>query len=115
VGSFRGWALFPAVSGSWRLSEEEFLSGSMFSDLRLRLGYGLQGNPGVSPYASLITLTPGANYVWGETGVIGVAPNRNANPNLKWEQTAQLNVALDYGFSANRYSGTVEYYVPSGT
>src|SRR5207247_4143654 len=36
---------------------------------------------------------------------------RDANPTLKWEQTAQFNVALDYGFLNNRVSGSVEYYV----
>jgi iron complex outermembrane receptor protein len=106
------WALFPAVSASWRLSEESFLRGKFFSDLRLRAGYGLQGNQAVAPYSSLILLEPsnGARYPFGDNVVTGVVPTRNANPNLKWEQTAQTSVALDYAFASNRFSGTVEYY-----
>src|SRR5437899_11695758 len=46
------WALFPGLSGSWHVSQEEFLRGSPFSDLRLRLGWGRQGNPNIPPYAS---------------------------------------------------------------
>jgi TonB-dependent starch-binding outer membrane protein SusC len=37
-------------------------------------------------------------------------PNRNPNPNLKWEETAQFNVALDFGLMANRFTGSLEFY-----
>src|SRR2546425_54645 len=107
------WAVFPAVSGSWRISEESFMRDRGFSELRLRAGYGLQGNPGVPPYSSLLTLNtdPGARYPFGGAPVSGVIPTRDANPTLKWEQTAQFNVAVDYGLLNNRVSGSVEYYV----
>jgi TonB-linked SusC/RagA family outer membrane protein len=107
------WGLFPALSGSWRLSQEKFLQGGPFSDLRLRIGWGLQGNPGVDPYTSQITLTSGsgATYPWGDVPHSGVTPNSNGNPNLKWEQTSQVNAAVDFGLLSNRLSGSVEYYV----
>ncbi len=105
------WAVFPAISGSWRISEEPFMEGGLFSDLRLRAGYGLQGNPGVDPYSSLLTLAAGGNYAFGDKLVGGMFPNRNQNPNLRWEETAQFNVAVDYGVMDNRFTGTVEYYV----
>jgi TonB-dependent starch-binding outer membrane protein SusC len=107
------WGLFPALSASWRLSQEKFLQGGPFSDLRLRVGWGLQGNPGVNPYTSLITLTSGsgAAYPWGDVPHAGVTPNSNGNPNLKWEQTSQVNAAVDFGLLSNRLSGSVEYYV----
>ncbi len=114
------WAYFPGVSGSWHLSDEQFMAKSPFSDLRLRVGYGVVGNPGVPPYSSLITLEAngGAKYVFGDTAnakrdalVVGFAPNRNANPDLRFEKTTQIDAALDYGLLNNRVSGTVEYYV----
>jgi iron complex outermembrane receptor protein len=43
--------------------------------------------------------------------VTGFSPTQNPNPNLKWEETAQTNVALDYGFMSNRFTGSLEYYV----
>jgi iron complex outermembrane receptor protein len=43
--------------------------------------------------------------------VTGVAPVRNPNPHLKWERTAETNVALDYGVLENRFTGSLEYYV----
>jgi TonB-linked SusC/RagA family outer membrane protein len=107
------WAVFPAISGSWRLSQESFFPRGPFSELRLRVGWGRLGNPGVPPYASLIRLAAdgGSKYVFGETPVVGFAPVSNPNPNLRWETTDQTNVAFDYGFLNNRFRGSLEYYV----
>jgi TonB-dependent starch-binding outer membrane protein SusC len=71
----------------------------------------LNGSQEISPYSSLITLGTGPRASFGETGVVGVSPNRNPNPDLKWEQTAQWNVGVDYGLSDGRYTGSFEYYV----
>src|SRR5258708_37305951 len=53
------WALFPGLSASWHLTQEGFLRGGPFSDLRVRVGWGRQGNPGIKPYQSLRTLVGG--------------------------------------------------------
>lgn len=112
-GAGNKWAVFPAVSGSWRISEESFFPRGPVSQLALRAGWGKAGNPGVPPYASLILLAAGGGdrYVFGETPVTGVSPIRNPNPALKWEETASTNVALDYGFMQDRFTGSLEYYV----
>ena len=106
------WALFPAVSGSWNLKQEGFMQGGPFSELRVRAGWGLQGNPSVDPYTSLITLESGAGaaYPWGDSPHGGVSATSNGNPNLKWEQTSQIDGAIDFGLWNNRVSGSIEYY-----
>lgn len=111
-GDANKWAIFPALSGSWLISDESFAKGLPFSQLKLRVGYGLQGNQAVAPYASLASLAPdgGARYVFGNTVYSGIVPNVNPNPDLKWEQSAQSNIAFDYGFSDGKYSGSIEYY-----
>src|SRR5438034_403753 len=94
------------------------MAKSPFSDLRVRAGYGVVGNPGVPPYSSLITLEAngGAKYVFGDTAsgdqvVVGFAPVRNPNPDLRFEKTSQVDFAVDYGVLNNRLSGTAEFYV----
>ncbi len=111
-GAANKWAVFPALSGSWLISDESFAKSLPFSQLKLRVGYGLQGNQAVAPYASLPSLAPdgGARYVFGGTVFTGIVPNVNANPNLKWEQSAQSNIAFDYGIADGRFSGSLEYY-----
>jgi TonB-linked SusC/RagA family outer membrane protein len=112
-GADHKWATFPGISASWHMSDESFIPKGPFSDLRLRAGYGVVGNPGVPPYSSLITLeaSGGAKYVFGDNTVIGFAPVRNPNPELRFEKTSQTNVALDYGLLDNRVTGSLEYYV----
>jgi len=107
------WALFPGLSASWHLTQEGFLRGGPFSDLRLRVGWGRQGNPGIKPYQSLRTLVggTGAAYPFSDVLQAGVIPNSVGNPNLKWEQTTQYNGAIDFGLMDNRLAGSVEYYV----
>jgi TonB-dependent starch-binding outer membrane protein SusC len=109
-GAGNKWATFPAVSASWRLSKGDFLP-SYFSELRLRAGWGVQGNAAVKPYQSLFLLGTVSRYSFGNSAVTGVTQIQNPNPNLKWEQTTQWNVALDYGLLNNRFTGTAEYYV----
>ena len=112
-GAGNKWAVFPAISGSVRLTETGFVPTGPFSELRLRAGYGRVGNPAVPPYASLILLQAdgGSRYAFGDRAITGYSPFQNPNPGLKWEETAQTNVALDYGFMDNRVSGSLEYYV----
>ncbi len=113
-GSGNKWGLFPAVSASWRLSEESFLRGvQALSDLRLRVGYGVVGSQEIGNYNALALLRPdaGARAVIGGVPVTGVAPVTFANENLKWEQTESFNVGIDYGFLNGRFSGTLEYYL----
>jgi len=112
-GEGNKWAVFPAISGSVRLTQTGFVPTGPFSELRLRAGWGKQGNPAVPPYASLILLAAdgGSRYVFGEQAVTGFSPTQNPNPLLKWEETTQTNVALDYGFMNNRFTGSIEYYV----
>jgi TonB-dependent starch-binding outer membrane protein SusC len=111
-GANNKWAVFPAISGSWAIHEEGFAKSLPFNQLKLRAGYGIQGNQAIDPYGSLATLAPdnGARYIFGTTTVTGIVPNVNPNPDLKWEQSAQSNIAFDYAFSNNRYSGTVEFF-----
>jgi len=106
------WALFPGLSASWHLTQGGVVRGP-FSDLRVRVGWGRQGNPGIQPYNSLATLVggTGATYPWSDVPQAGVIPKNIGNPNLKWEQTTQYNGAVDFGLMNNRLAGSIEYYV----
>jgi iron complex outermembrane receptor protein len=110
-GEGNKWALFPAVSGAWRVSDEPFWNSGFLSELRIRAGFGLQGSQEISPYSSLITLSPGSRASFGEQTVIGTAPNRNPNPDLKWEATSQWNAGIDYGILDNLFTGSIDVYL----
>ncbi len=109
------FALFPSGSVGWRLSNEPFLADVDFiEDLKLRASVGLTGNQAVPPYQALATLAPSEDfrYVFGEeeSVIIGAAPERAANPDLKWEQTVEYNVGVDYSFLRGRIDGSLDVY-----
>ena len=53
-GKDNKWGLFPSASFAWRASEEEFIKQlGIFSDMKVRLGYGAAGNNNIPSYQSL--------------------------------------------------------------
>jgi TonB-linked SusC/RagA family outer membrane protein len=109
-------AFFPSAALKWRLSDESFLQNqSLFNDLSLRLSWGKTGNTSIEPYKTQGSLTRTTYSFGAGTGAYGFRPNELANPSLKWENTAQYDVALDFGLWDNRISGSVDAYVANTT
>jgi TonB-linked SusC/RagA family outer membrane protein len=105
------WGYFPAVSGAWRVSNEDFLKNNNFiNDLKLRAGWGEVGNLPLTLYNSYSTLNPAA-YLFGGTSASGYYPTNPAgNPNLKWETTKGLNIGFDLSVLNDRISLSADYY-----
>ena len=109
-GEDNKFSFFPSGSFAWRLSNEKFLSNvKSISDLKIRASYGVTGNQEIGQYQSLGALSTVA-YNFGNVINIGYAPSRIANPNLRWETTAQVNLGLDLGLLKNRISVTADWY-----
>ncbi len=114
-GDNNKWGWFPSASAAWRVSEEDFMTGTShwLDNLKFRLGYGVTGNQdGIGDYKSLSLLgADGASYYDPATGTWkkSYTPIQNYNPDLKWESTAQYNLGLDFGLF-NRLNGTIELY-----
>lgn len=113
-GANNRYGFFPAASAGWILSEEPFLKNVQFlSFLKLRASYGLTGNAQIPDFASrgLFSLTdPVSALKYSYVGTPGQAPTQLANPNLKWETTAQADIGFDFGVLGNRLTGEVDYY-----
>lgn len=116
-GKNNRWATFPSVSAAWRIGEEDFVRNlGIFSDLKLRVGYGVSGNSlGFDAYSARRTYGVSGWFQYtDENGVTTdkhtLAATNNANPDLKWERTGMFNIGLDFGFFNSRLTGTIEYY-----
>ncbi|MFC5411550.1 SusC/RagA family TonB-linked outer membrane protein [Larkinella bovis] len=112
-GANHKYGVFPAVSAAWRLIEEPFLkSVTWISDLKLRASYGITGNAGgINPYQSLATVSAsGSNYNLNHTFVTGINPSGIANPDLRWERSAQTNIGFDLSLLNNRVSFIADVY-----
>lgn len=107
-GANHRWGFFPAFGLGWRINKETFMENQkLFSDLKLKASYGVTGSQAtISEYAAKGLWGGGYNYL----GQPGIAPNQLANPDLKWEQTTQLNVGLEFAILHDRISGELDYY-----
>ena len=110
-GKNNKWGYFPAVSAAWRLSEEDFIKNlDIFSDFKIRAGYGLAGNNRIGSYNSLALMSTILTAI-GESTRPGYATTQIANPNLKWESNKTFNVGIDLGFFNNRLTIAPEFYI----
>ncbi|TCS90232.1 TonB-linked SusC/RagA family outer membrane protein [Anseongella ginsenosidimutans] len=110
-GENNKYAFFPSAAVAWRVSEEDFMQDSeAISNLKIRTSYGLTGNSEIPPYSSLSLLGSGYAAVINEARVGGTGINRLANPDLKWEKTAQFDVGAELGLYNGRISLEADYY-----
>jgi TonB-linked SusC/RagA family outer membrane protein len=108
------WGLFPSAALAWNVLQEDIFAGqTLFSNLKVRLGYGLTGQQdiyndyGYIPNYSYGTAT--AQYQFGNNWVDILRPDAY-DYNLQWEKTATTNIAVDYGFLKGRINGSVDVY-----
>ncbi len=105
------FAFFPSGAVAWKVSEEEFLKGnSVVSNLKLRASYGLTGNSEIPSYSSLSLLSSNYATIYNEQRVAGTGISRLANPDLKWEKTAQTDMGVELGLFNDRVSIEADYY-----
>jgi iron complex outermembrane receptor protein len=111
-GENERFAFFPSASGAWTISEEPFMQDMQWlRNLKLRVSWGESGNQAVPPFQASATLSTGAGFAdffGDENEVTGVSPERAPSPNLKWEETTEFNLGLD--FSAWRFDGSFDVY-----
>ena len=110
-GENNRWGMFPAVSTGFDISR--LLNSPKINNLKLRASYGVTGALPPQSYLSLLTFTAqtGRNFYAGnDVWLQPYGPNRNANPDLKWERKAETDFGFDFALFDNRLTGTIDYY-----
>ena len=110
------WGTFHAASAGWRISEESFFDSKTINNLKLRFGWGQNGNQDIPPY---VTQNGFSNNPFNSNFDISGAQNsafnglilsRNNNPDLRWETTEQYNAGVDFGIFNNRLNVSADYF-----
>lgn len=116
-GGNNKYGVFPSFAGSWRIIEEDFMANStVFSDLKLRAGWGRTGNqeiPGKITKASFsVSNSNNVSYPIDQNGTypVGSEYTRFANPDIQWEVSTQSNVGVDFGLFNGNLTGTLDYF-----
>jgi len=97
-GSNFRYGYFPSASVGWVLTEESFLyKHPVINFLKVRGSWGISGNDQIEEFAFASTVSPGRNYTLGLEDNLtgGSSPDRLANPDLRWEETTQINFGFD--------------------
>jgi TonB-linked SusC/RagA family outer membrane protein len=101
---------FPGIAVGWNITNEDFMKNVTFVDmLKLRAGWGKVGNQGVRPYQTQGLLAR-TTYAFGSTGAFGFRPGTISNPDLRWEESGNANVGLDFSVFRGRLQGSLEFY-----
>lgn len=109
------WGNFGGAAFAWQVSEEDFLKDSkVISDLKLRVSYGIIGQqnlPGVNDlYLQRYRFgNQNSQYVLGNQVISSTIPSE-INPDLKWEETASIDIGVDYGLFDNKVTGSLNFF-----
>ncbi len=104
-GTDNQWGTFPAVAIGADLNN--YLNFEGVNLLKARLGYGVTGSipPQVGLFQTTFDVVNGGD---GNSSSGTSNPQRAPNPDLKWEEKAELNFGIEY--ADDRFSGTLDLY-----
>ncbi|MBW8326051.1 MAG: TonB-dependent receptor [Prolixibacteraceae bacterium] len=108
-------AVFPALSASWNLLEEEFVKSlNIFDRLKLRSSWGQSGNQDLSfgnyDYIPLVNFY--GSYPIGSPNVgLSGAESSIASSSRSWETIETTNVGLDFTVLNSRLSSSFDYFI----
>jgi len=103
-----------SAGASWQIYKEAFMQGiDVINRMTLRITYGLGGNASneYSPYPQAIPQI----RAWGNNIYDFLRLDHPANDQLKWEETATLNIGVDFSLLGNRLGGSIEFYNKNST
>ncbi len=109
------WANFFSGALAWNIAEEDFLADSQtISTLKLRLGFGQTGQQEIeADFGYLPVYTPGlpnVSYPFDDTYYNTLRPD-GYDSNIKWEESDTYNIGVDFGFSGDVITGSLEYFM----
>jgi len=111
-GGNNKWGTFPSGAIAWNIADESFMEETKVSNLKLRLGFGITGNQELPNYLYMeqLGIQGSSIYYMNGQAIPAVLPTNFANPDLQWEETAQANIGVDFGFFKERISGSIDIY-----
>ena len=113
-GANNHYAVFPSFSLGWNLTNEKFMEKrpEWLTSTKVRFSWGKNGNEKIGNFKYTVLTSANNNYLFGsgENMVNGVKASGLANPDLKWEESEQLDLGIDFGFFNNALTFTADYY-----
>jgi TonB-dependent starch-binding outer membrane protein SusC len=110
-GENNRFGYFPSLGAAWLLSEESFFPKTKNVDiLKLRVSWGINGNQEIGDYQFVSSIDNSRSYIFNGGRAVGASPRFIENADIRWEQSEQIDIALDFGFFNNRLTGALDFY-----
>src|SRR5690606_19734601 len=108
------WQHYPSVGVGWVLSREAFMQDqNLFDLLKLRASYGKVGNDQIPTNAFSVVVAGNLPYPFSgmdNSSTVGSQINQIIDPNINWETTEEVDVAVEFEMLDSKLSGEVNYY-----
>jgi hypothetical protein len=103
-GQNNKFGYFPSISAGWVISREAFYpKGFAVNLVKLRASYGVNGSNSLGRWKYLDLNRFNSSGGLERYGV--------SNPDLRWEESIQTDIALDLAFLNNKITLTTDYFV----
>lgn len=115
-GSNHKWAVFPSFSVGWNVTNENFMQSrpTWLSTLKLRGSWGKNGNERIGQFRYTSLMDGGQNYYFGSgktsTMQYGTSPSKIPNPDVKWEESEQIDLGFDSRFFKDALTFGFDYF-----
>ncbi len=111
-GANNRFGIFPSVGLAWAISYEDFFPElGPIEVVKLRASWGVNGNQEIGLYQFVSTMDRSRGYIFGGGRAFGASPAFIENPDIRWEESEQIDIGLDFGAYDNRLTGTFDYYI----
>ena len=111
--------IFPSFSAAWKVSEEAFMQNiAAISFLKVRGGYGVNGNDNIGQYRYAAYMVSGNAYPYGTFSNVKQNASMRMSSNfynrdIQWEESRQLDFGVELGLFKNKLFLTTEVYKKS--
>ena len=115
-GTNNKYGTFPSFSLGWNVMNEKFMKSTndWLNNLKVRFSWGKNGNDNIGDFRYTVLTQGGNNYGFGMAGgekeVNSSKASGLSNPDLKWEESEQTDIGVDFGFLNNKITFTVDYF-----
>ncbi|MDA7501872.1 SusC/RagA family TonB-linked outer membrane protein, partial [Chitinophagales bacterium] len=116
-GAENRFGIFPSFSAGWVVSKEPFFNASAISFLKVRASWGVNGNDRIAPLTYASRVENVFTYPFGvdQSLINGAALSTPPNPNIKWEESVQMDLGLEIRLWEDKLSAEFDYYKKTTT
>ena len=111
-GANNRWGMFPSFSAGWVVSKEPFFNFEPVSNLKVRASWGVNGSDRIRPLTFASRIENVFTYAFGQTPTLfrGAALATPPNPNVKWEESDQIDIGVELELFEGKWTLEADIY-----